>query len=530
MAMQAKQVPTEQLLLEIEKLRQEVEDLKQDKTDLELLLETTTIHADTVEVQLYELNQQLQVEVVERQRAEAALQRLAAELESLLATVTRDKTDLEILLETTTEHGDTVEDLLFDKVSNSERKLAQFLDAVPVGVFVLDAKGKPYYANWTAQQILGKGVAPPTKSQPVAEVYQAYLAGTDQLYPSDRYPILRALRGERITVDDIEIHQPDRIIPIEVRGIPIFDDKGNIVYAIAAFQDITERKRSETENKKFTNELFQLNEAFSRFVPRQFLQFLNKNSIVDVQVGDHVQQEMSVLFADIRDFTTLSESMTPQDNFNFINAFLSRMEPAIIENQGFIDKYIGDEIMALFSGSADDAVKAGIGMLHRVMEYNQHRANSGYVPIQIGIGINTGSLMLGTVGGQSRVDSTVISDAVNLASRLERLTKSYGVSLFISNHTFSQLRDANQYSFRIIDRVIVKGKSTAVTVYEVFDADLPEIREGKLATKGEFEQALLLYNLGSFREAAQLFQDCLRQNPMDKVAEIYLQRCRTIKD
>ncbi|MCZ0900498.1 adenylate/guanylate cyclase domain-containing protein, partial [Microcoleus sp. HI-ES] len=183
-----------------------------------------------------------------------------------------------------------------------------------------------------------------------------------------------------------------------------------------------------TEVRQNESRLAQLNKAYERFIPHQFLQFLEKSSIIDVELGDQVQLEMSVLFSDIRDFTTLSETMTPEDNFKFINSYLSRMEPVINENNGFIDKYIGDAIMALFSGEADNAVKAGIAMLHRLAEYNEYCANAGCAPIQIGIGINTGSLMLGTVGGPNRMDGTVISDAVNLASRVESLTKNYGVS------------------------------------------------------------------------------------------------------
>ena len=530
MAMQAEQLSSEQLLLEIERLRQELEAVKRDKVDLEILLETTTIHADAIEVLLHESNQQLQAEIAERQRAEAALQACAMELQSFLDALARDKADLELLLETTTEHGDTVEDWLYNQaeeaVVNGEKRLAQFLDAVPVGVFVLDATGKPYYANKMAQQILGQESEPGTSAPNLPEISQIYVAGTDQLYPCDRRPILRALRGESGTIDDMEIRQGDNVIPLEVWATPIFDENNTVEYAIAAFQDITERKKAEAERRKFTSELFQLNHAFSRFVPRQFLQFLNKDSIVDVQLGDHVQKEMSVLFADIRDFTTLSESMTPEENFKFINAYLSRMEPAIIENKGFIDKYIGDEIMALFSQGADNALKAAISILQRLAEYNQGRAKAGYMPIQVGIGINTGSLMLGTVGGYSRMDSTVISDTVNLASRIEGLTKEYGVSLLISHHTFSQLHDVNQYAFRLIDRVKVKGKSAAVSVYEVFEADPPKIRETKLATKTAFEEALLLYNLHFFKNASQLFEECLHLNPEDTVAQIYLERCQ----
>ncbi|MEW6494297.1 MAG: AAA family ATPase [Cyanobacteriota bacterium] len=428
---------------------------------------------------------------------------------------------------------------LYSEVTESERKLTQFLEAMPVGVSVLDASGKLYYRNRMAHQLVSKGVFPENPAALTAEDYQVYKAGTDGTYPTQELPAVKALRGESATADDIEIRREDKGIPIEAWGTPIFDEKGNVAYAIVAFQDITERKQAEADRKKFIEELFELNcnlelaleaeskltNAASRFVPNEFLSFLGHKSIVDVQLGDQVQKEMSVLFADIRNFTTLSESMTPQDNFKFINAFLSRMEPLIIEHQGFIDKYIGDAIMALFSGSADDAVKAGIAMLHQLTEYNQHRANSGYAPIQIGIGINTGSLMLGTVGGQNRMDSTVISDAVNLASRIEKLTKNYGVSLLISHHTFSQLNDVNQYTFRIIERVQVKGKSAAVSVYEIFDADPPKIRDKKLVTKTEFEEALLLYNLRSFRKAATLFEQVLTLNPEDTAAQIYLDRC-----
>ena len=272
-------------------------------------------------------------------------------------------------------------------------------------------------------------------------------------------------------------------------------------------------------------QLAKINQAYSRFVPREFLQFLGKESIVDVQLGDQVQKEMSILFSDIRAFTTLSERMTPEENFRFINSYLSSMEPAITANQGFIDKYIGDAIMALFGGAADDAVKAGIAMMQQLYDYNQGRQRAGYLPVQIGIGINTGSLMLGTVGGHSRMDSTVISDAVNLASRIEELTKNYGVSLLISNHTFLKLQNPFDYDTRIIDRVKVKGKSELVTVYEVFEADPPHIREGKLLTKTTFEEAWLLYNINAFENSAKLFQECLRQNPSDTAAQIYLVRC-----
>ncbi|MCA1993939.1 MAG: response regulator [Coleofasciculus sp. S288] len=431
--------------------------------------------------------------------------------------------------------------VLIAQLHENESRLTQFLEAMPVGVAVVDAEGKLYYANQRAQELLGRGVAPAVTYEQFAQVYQIYVAGTNQLYPTENLPKVRALRGDSATADDLEIHRGNKTIPIEVWATPIYDAKGNVVYAIAAFQDITERKKAEAERQKFIEELFELNcnlelaleaesqltEAARRFVPNEFLSILGHKSIVDVNLGDQVQKEMSVLFSDIRDFTTLSESMTPQENFKFINAYLSRMEPTIIEHQGFIDKYIGDGIMALFDGSADDAVNAGISMLKRLTKYNQNRVKSGYVPIQIGIGINTGSLMLGTVGGQNRMDGTVISDAVNLASRLESLTKIYRVSMLITHHTLARLPDPTQYNIRFIDQVKVKGKSKAVAIFEVFDGDEPQIKEGKLATLKRFEEGLFFYYQRSIRNAAKQFEEVLSHNPKDKVAQIYLDRCQS---
>ena len=429
--------------------------------------------------------------------------------------------------------------VLIAKLHESENRLTQFLEAMPIGVGVLDAEGQLYYVNQKAEEILGKGVVPDTRSEKLSEVYQVYQAGTNREYPVDNLPIVRALKGEIATADDAEVHQGDKIIPLEIFATPIYDKKGNIVYAINTFQDITERKEAEAERQKFIEDLFEVNcnleisldaeleiaEATSRFVPNEFLAFLGCDSIVDIKLGEAVELEMSVLFSDIRDFTTLSEQMTPTESFKFINSYLSRMEPLIVENQGFIDKYIGDAIMALFSEGADDAVKAGIAMLQTLAEYNRARASLGYVPVEIGVGINTGSLILGIVGGKSRMDGTVISDAVNLASRIESLTKNYGVSLLITQQTFDGLTNPGDYAIRVIDKVQVKGKSEWVTVYEVFDADLAEVKAGKLATMQLFTEALSLYNMNSFRQAAGLFADCLRQNPGDKVARIYLERC-----
>ncbi|HYO06762.1 MAG TPA: adenylate/guanylate cyclase domain-containing protein, partial [Phototrophicaceae bacterium] len=185
-----------------------------------------------------------------------------------------------------------------------------------------------------------------------------------------------------------------------------------VVTALRAFRSLTQIEASKSELEKIAA-------ASARFVPREFLRFLKIESIVDARLGDSVQAEMTIMFADIRSFTSLSESMSPQQNFDFINSYLSRVGPVIRQYNGFIDKYIGDGIMALFPNRAEDAVQAAVEMQHQVKIYNLHRQNSGYQPIALGIGLHTGTLMLGTIGEAERMESTVISDAVNLASRVE---------------------------------------------------------------------------------------------------------------
>jgi adenylate cyclase len=414
------------------------------------------------------------------------------------------------------------------QLRESQRCLTQILEAMPVGVSVYDPSGQITYVNQKAKELLGIEEIPKTKTNQLADVYQVYRAGTGQLYPPEELPIVRSLLGETVQADDLEIYQKGQMIPLEVCSTPIRDQTGKIVSAIATFQDITERKRAETERAKFTHELFLLSEAFFRFVPYQFLLLLDKQKIVDIQLGDSVQKEMSILFSDIRSFTTLSEQMTPEDNFKFINGFLSRMEPAIIQNHGFIDKYIGDAIMALFGGSPDDAIKAAIRMLKILEDYNTTRTTPNRPPINIGIGINTGNLILGTVGGEYRMDGTVISDAVNLASRLEQLTKLYGVPLIISHHTLARLDEPMDYNLRFLDLVRVKGKSAKVAVFEVFDTDSPESQQAKSITKPIFEKGLVLYHSGLIDEAILLLEKCMQLHPSDRVVQIYLERCHGV--
>jgi hemerythrin len=271
--------------------------------------------------------------------------------------------------------------------------------------------------------------------------------------------------------------------------------------------------------------LQQTETAYGRLVPHQLLNLLQAKSIVDVKLGDQVERKMTIMFSDIRDFTPLSESMTPAENFEFINSYLSQMEPVLSRHHGIIDKYIGDAIMALFEHGADDAVSGAIAMLERLNYYNAGRTRAGYPPIHIGIGLNTGMVMIGTVGGINRMDSTVIGDAVNLTARLEEATKTYHAPLIISQNTLYDLTDPGKYDIRFLDRIRVKGKSQPLSIYEVFNTNPEELRNSKRDSLAVFEKAVTYYHLKDIAKAIPLFKQCIDISPDDFPVNIYLDRC-----
>ncbi len=280
--------------------------------------------------------------------------------------------------------------------------------------------------------------------------------------------------------------------------------------------------------EEYISNISKMNEAYYRFVPRQFLEFLGKESILDVRLGDQVQKEMSVLFTDIRDFTAMSEDMTPKQNFDFLNEYLSSMEPVISRNHGFIDKYIGDSIMALFVGNVENAIDAAIEMRSSLADFNLQRKLENKLPTNSGIGIHTGNLMLGVVGGHGRMDGTVVSDAVNLASRIEGLTKMYGTSIIISQDTLIKLQDPGRYNYRFLDVVKVKGKKEAAYIFEILDGEPDDIKQLKIQTKPDFGRALQLYKSKDFDNALELFRKVQKINPADRATQLYIIRCKNI--
>ena len=271
--------------------------------------------------------------------------------------------------------------------------------------------------------------------------------------------------------------------------------------------------------------ILRINEAFRRFVPADFLEFLRRADVTEVQLGDQVLQDLTILFSDIRSFTTISEGMTPQQTFEVINAYWRRMGPEIRGHHGFIDKYIGDAIMALFPRTPEDAVLAAISMQRTLRNYNEERVDRGYLPIRIGVGIHSGQMMLGIVGEEMRMDGTVISDAVNVASRLETLTKTFRCRILISADARAALSPELNDDVRYVGRLQVRGKSNYTEAYEVFAGDPLELQQQKRENRERFEEAVRLLAGGDADAAKQIFMDLHAKAVRDDTLRVFIEQC-----
>jgi len=318
--------------------------------------------------------------------------------------------------------------------------------------------------------------------------------------------------------------QPDNLEEVAQRS----DELGQLARVFTHM--VKTVKAREKEMLEANHKLEELLTAYGRFVPNDYLRFLRKKSITDVQLGDHVSKVMAIMFSDIRSFTTLSESMTPKENFAFVNAYLKRVSPEIRNNHGLIVKFLGDGMMAVFPDSADDALAAGVAMFKAVERYNEERQDHGRIPINVGIGVHMGQMMMGMVGEESRMQGDAFSDNVNLTARLEGLTKFYGVSLLISEQALEHLSHAEDYQIRFLDRAIVKGRNEPIAVYEILDAENEAVRVLKLQTQADFEQGVNHYRTGNLTAAKDNFENVLAVNPSDKTALLYLERVNTLSD
>ncbi|MEZ5039630.1 MAG: ATP-binding protein [Saprospiraceae bacterium] len=270
--------------------------------------------------------------------------------------------------------------------------------------------------------------------------------------------------------------------------------------------------------------LHTINQASGRFVPNAFLRTLGKENITQVRLGDQVEQLVSVFFSDIRAYTTLSETMTPEENFKFVNAFNRRMGPIIDQNHGFINQYLGDAIMAIFQQSPRDALQACIEFQKTLQLYNTQRAKKQRLPITAGVGFHTGKLIMGIIGDEKRMDAATISDTVNTAARMESLNKHYGTNILFSEDSFMGIGQSDDFHLRFLGKVQMKGKKLPVGVYECFDGDHPSLMELKIKTLDHFKEGLQYFFEKDFKKAHQIFEGIIKTSPDDLTSNMFLER------
>lgn len=273
---------------------------------------------------------------------------------------------------------------------------------------------------------------------------------------------------------------------------------------------------------KQTGQLREVNMAFERFVPKEFLMQLGRENILDVRLGDQSEEYMSIMFSDIRSFSTLSEGMSTKESFEFINRYLNYISPVIYVHSGFIDKFLGDGLMALFPKKPVDSINSAIHIFEVLKAFNEE-VNRGE-KITIGVSIHTGKIMLGTIGGVGRMEGTVISDAVNIASRIEGLNKRFGTGILVTQEVYDETHGEPFY-FRHLGRTFVRGRKEKVSLFEVYNIDDEEQIELKTQTLRKFAAGIYHYENKNISKAKEIFSKILEINPNDKPAHSYIRHC-----
>ena len=270
-----------------------------------------------------------------------------------------------------------------------------------------------------------------------------------------------------------------------------------------------------------------LMDAQSRFVPNELLRILDIDDLRRVRSGYRVEREMTVLISDIRGYTTMIEDMNVGEASNLAMGFLRAVELPIIGYNGMIQDVRGDEIVAVFE-SEPDAVRAGLAMLRSLRGHNRERKALGSEELRAGIGINTGMVGVGLVGGVNRMVLTIIGDAVNLAARIESTNKRYGSALLISDKTYKRLADRERFEIRRMERVMVVNRRRPVTIYEVYDEDSAPVRAAKRRAQPAFDEAFALFDAGDVDAARAAFERCGQLLPNDPVAPLHIAHCDAI--
>ncbi len=304
----------------------------------------------------------------------------------------------------------------------------------------------------------------------------------------------------------------------------ILNDADQITSLYASVQDVSAQEESKLALIEKNKELNALYVAAERYIPFQFIHFMGKENFQELALGDSAEHELTVVSIDIRGFSTLSNTLTPQASFEFINDFIAIAEPIIKQHNGFSDKYIGDSIMAIFK-DANEALAASIEIQIEIKKRHAEIQNKYHYSFSVAIGMNTGIGIVGVVGTPTRQSCTVIGHVVNLVFRLESLAKEANAQILISAETQKNLSSPDTYSFRNYGKILLKGQNdTAIEVFEVLDTLPPEEKELRLKTNADFNLGVTHFQQGDFKNSQNFFYSVLKEDPTDLVAKAYYEQ------
>lgn len=280
-----------------------------------------------------------------------------------------------------------------------------------------------------------------------------------------------------------------------------------------------------TRLKTHTEKIKEMNRGLASFVPEQFFKLLGKEIFTQIKPGDQIQRDMIILVSEISSFFDDSEEINSSEGIKLLNQYLNMAEPLIQDNNGVIDRHSGGSVIALFSRSVDDAIEAAVAIQQTVRQFNEKRKDSEKKEINISLGIHTGSLILGVIGNENRMEVTIISKAVDFALNLGKLTKTYGCTILISEDALIKLGNTVRFRYRILDMVSTNEKSELIYIFEILNGEEEKLRKHKEETRDLFGKAVELYHNNKLEESLDIFQKILTINPEDKAAKFYYDRC-----
>lgn len=400
---------------------------------------------------------------------------------------------------------------LFEDVQMMKNYNESVLESMSNGVMTMDEDGKIVTCNGAGMRIMK------VESDDVLDRQMAEFFTGENAWLPERVKMVEE-RGEADVLMDAELLFGDDPISANINIMPLLGEKAKKLGAMIMIEDISSEKRMKS--------------TMSRYIDPGIADKLLSGSGADNILGGK-SSEITVLFSDIRSFTTLTESLGAQGTVEMLNEYFTIMVECISREGGMLDKFIGDAIMAGFGipisydDNEDRAVRAAISMIVELAEWNLIREADGKLPIDHGIGLNTGLVVSGNIGSPKRMDYTMIGDGVNLAARLESACKQYSAHLLISEFTKAKLKGT--YRLRDVDMVVVKGKTEPVRVFEVLDYHTPETFPNLMDNVGYFNEAIRHYRAGAWDKSITKFTEALAANPNDGLAQTYIGRCEQLK-